>query len=362
MKKALLPLLIASVVPATAMADITVYGKAFVTFQNSSLDKDQTFTEVVNNASRIGFKGSEVVNDDLKAIYQFEYQTAPDNGTVGLSSSPTCATTSTSKSTTTNPAATTTTTTTTTCSVSGGGQTFSQRNIYVGLQGEFGTVKLGMFDTPLKLAQEKVDQFNDMIGDLQYVMKGETRAKNVVAYTSPTVAHFTGEFAYVNSEKDSKNAAGDKTENGYSASVNYTNGNFYGALALDHNVSNAVAGTIVTSANDTDILRAVARYKAGSVTLGAMYETYDHGTADTENGSFVSVKWDIPDSKWALKSQYGKSDMNVLGGKTFSLGADYKLSKKATWLVYYTDNQDDITTVASRTGGNYFGTGFELNF
>lgn len=362
MKKALLPLIIASVVPAAAMADVTVYGKAFVTFQNADLDKDQTFTEVVNNASRIGLKGSEVINDDLKAIYQFEYQTAPDNGTVGLSSTPTCSVTSTATSTTTNPAATTKTTVTNTCSVSGGGQTFSQRNIYVGLQGEFGVVKFGMFDTPLKLAQEKIDLFNDMIGDLQYVMQGETRAKNVVAYTTPTVAHFTGEFAYVNSEKDQEDKWHSRTLNGYSMSVNYTNGNFYAALATDHNVSNAMSGNFVSTLNDTDINRAVARYKVGPVTLGAMYETYEFGQADTENGSFVSAKWDIGTSPWAVKAQYGTSDMKVAGGETLSLGVDYKLNKKATWVVYYTDNKDDIVTVSSRTGGSYFGTGIELNF
>src|SRR6187551_888606 len=102
MKKALLPLLIASLLPAAAFADVTVYGKANVSIQSAD-ESDEKQTEVVSNASRIGVKGSEEVNSDLKVIYQFEYQTEVDDG-------------------------------------ANGGQTFGQRNIYLGLQGIGGTL------------------------------------------------------------------------------------------------------------------------------------------------------------------------------------------------------------------------------
>lgn len=360
MKKALLPLMIASLVPAAAFADVTVYGKAFVTWQNSDLASGQTYTEVVNNASRIGLKGSEVINDDLKAIYQFEYQTKVDDGSI----SQTC--TATSISTTTNPAATTNTTTT--CSVSG--QTFSQRNIFVGLQGGFGVAKLGMFDTPLKLAQEKIDLFNDMIGDMQAVIQGETRAKNVVQYSSNEYEHTTFNLAYINSEVDQPG-----TVNGYSASIVYNTKTIYLALGNDHNVANANGKAIISTTipkadaiDDTDIVRAVGRFVVGPVTLGALYETYDNGKAAAkhidDNGFLLSAKWEI-DPKWALKAQYGQSEMMAatVESKTTSFGVDYKLSKNATILGYYTKNEDDKAVSGfTQRDDQYIGTGIELNF
>lgn len=349
MKKTLLPLMIASLVPAAAFADVTVYGKAFVTWQNTDLQTGQNYTELVNNASRIGLKGSESVNEDTKVIYQFEYQTKVDDG----SNSQTC----TATSVTTTPAATTKTT----CSVSG--QTFTQRNIFVGVQGNFGVAKLGMFDTPLKLAQEKIDLFNDMIGDMQAVVQGETRARNVVQYSTNEFNHITGNFAYVNSEADTDGTVGGKsasTKNGYSASIVYNTKKIYLALANDHNVTNAMNKTLVASGMDTDILRAVGRFVVGPVTLGALYETYDNGVID-ENGYLASAKWEI-DPKWALKAQYGKSDMITIGGKTTSLGVDYKLSKNATLLAYYTNNKDDVADKTKQRDDNYVGAGVEFNF
>lgn len=350
MKKALLPLMIASLVPAAAFADVTVYGKAFVTWQSTDLQTGQNYTELVNNASRIGLKGSESVNEDTKVIYQFEYQTKVDDGSISNNYS--CSATS----TTTNPTATTKTTCTAT-----GGQTFSQRNIFVGVQGNFGVAKLGMFDTPLKLAQEKIDLFNDMIGDIQAVVQGETRAKNVVQYSTNEFNHITANFAYVNSEADTNGTVGGKsasTKNGYSASVVYSTKTVYLALGNDHNVTNAMNKTLVTS--DTDILRAVGRFVVGPVTLGALYETYDNGVID-ENGYIASAKWEVA-PKWALKAQMGKSDMITIGGKTTSLGVDYKLSKNATLLAYYTHNEDDVADKAKQRDDNYVGAGVEFNF
>lgn len=77
MKKALLPLAIAALLPISAFADVTVYGKANVSFQSADEGGDSV-TELVSNASRIGLKGSEDLGNGLKAIYRFEYQTAID--------------------------------------------------------------------------------------------------------------------------------------------------------------------------------------------------------------------------------------------------------------------------------------------
>jgi predicted porin len=324
MKKALLPLMIASLLPAAAFADVTVYGKANVAWQSSDKNVGGNYTELVNNASRIGLKGSEVINDDLKVIYQFEYETKVDDG-------------------------------------SAGGQTFSQRNIYVGLQGTGGTVMAGMFDTPLKLAQEKVDLFNDLVGDLKNVLEGDVRAKNVVQYSSPAFSNITANVAYVNNEQDAKNAS-----NGYSASIVYNTKPIYLALAMDQN--SKLATDTKTAADDTEILRAVGRFTFGSVVLGAMWENYDNGTID-EDGFLLSGQWNLTD-KWALKLQHQASDMIQRDGKSTSFGVDYKLNKAAKLFGYYTTLEDERPVSATnsavdnikRADDKYVAIGLELNF
>jgi predicted porin len=334
MKKALLPLAIASLLPTAAFADVVVYGRANVTLQ--AVEKSDTdYTEVASNASRIGVKGSEVINDDLKVIYQFEYQTRVDDG----SASQTC----TATSVTTAPA-----TTTTTCKVSG--QTFTQRNIYVGLQGSGGTLMAGMFDTPLKAAQEKVDLFNDLVGDITEVLEGEIRAKNIVQYSTPAFANITFNAAYIASEHDVADAV-----DGFSGSVAYNTKPFYFAVAADHNVK--LASDQKASAVDVDLARAVARVTFGPVVLGAMYELYDNGVADDEEDGFlVSAQFNFTD-EWALKAQTVQSDMKMLGAESTSVGLDYKMSKAAKLFGFYTMIEDEVTR-----DDNYLAVGVELNF
>jgi predicted porin len=318
MKKALLPLLIASLIPASAFADVTVYGKAWLSFQQDDLlnqtpGKSATFTEVRNNESRLGVKGSEAVTDDVKVIYQYELKIGADGDAISASNQ--------------SPIAT--------------------RNIFIGLQSNFGTVKVGNFDTPLKLAQEKTDVFKDMIGDWKNVFKGEVRAKNSLQYSTPAFQHVTVNVDYVSAEAYKQGA----TQNGYSTSVVYDTKPLYLALANDHDIENSqgsvanLAAATTTWYKNTNIIRAVGRVTFGPVVLGAMYQTYDNGVADVKgnvkkDGAMVSAIYNI-DDKWAVKGQYGSSDQVAIGGETTSIGVDYKLSKNTKVTGYYSTLKDD---------------------
>src|SRR5690606_32606920 len=193
-----------SLISSWALADASLYGKANVSFQNSD-DGGGSTTELVSNASRIGLKGSEDIDGGLKAIYQFEFEVAVDDGS------------------------------------NSNGQTFSQRNIFVGLQGNFGTVQVGKFDSPLKASQNKIDLFNDLEGDIKNLVTiNDKRPSNVVQYTSmdaPVI--FT--VAYISSEDDD-------VDNGVSASVAFSADNLYLALAVDQDVeaegTEAVRGVV----------------------------------------------------------------------------------------------------------------------
>lgn len=307
MKQSLLPLALLALIPVAVNADVTVYGKANVSLQNSDEEVSGTKVELVSNASRIGLKGSEDIREGLKVIYQFEYQTEVDDG-------------------------------------SNSSGTFSQRNIYVGLESSAGTVMAGLFDTPLKVVQEKVDLFNDLEGDIKNIFNGEVRAKNIVQYITPKAwGPVSSSVAYITHEEEG-------VDDGVSASVSYSNTTFYLGLAVDSDVQQG-----------TDTARLAARYTLGQVHLGALYETNDDGVSD-EDGLLVSALWKLS-SQWGLKAQYGESDINAPDNKMLSVGADYYLSKNATVYGFYTQVENGLAITSSKVrDDNYLGIGMEYKF
>lgn len=282
-----------------ALADADLYGKANVSFQNSD-DGSGSTTEVRSNASRLGVKGSETLDGGLTAIYQFEFQVAVDDG-------------------------------------DNDGSTFSQRNIFVGLQGEMGTVKLGKFDTPLKSAQNKIDLFNDLEGDIaNLITVNDNRPDNVLAYTSPE-APVVFNVAYISSEDDA-------VDNGLSASVAYTQDQLYLALAVDKDVE----------APGSEAVRAVVQYRLNDWQFGGLLEESDDGFG-SESGYLVSAKYQL--EEWALKAQFGTSDIDESGAEALSLGADYKLARPVKLFGFVTTLESDEGTDEA-----YTGVGIEYKF
>ncbi len=141
--------------PAALAQAPTFYGKINASLQAIEEERlgaeTQDNWELRSNTSRLGIKGSLPISDSLKAIYKLEYEVFVDDGQDGSS-----------------------------------GDEFKQRNIYGGLQGNFGTVIAGKHDTPAKLTQGKVDRFNHLYAaDIKYIMAGEQRESNIVIYSSP---------------------------------------------------------------------------------------------------------------------------------------------------------------------------------
>ncbi len=302
MKKQLLSTLITAAVCVPAFAEPTLYGKANVSYQLADEGSDTT-TELKSNASRIGVKGGlDIEGTGLQAIYNAEFEVQFDDGEKD-------------------------------------GETFSQRNIFVGLKGAFGTVKAGKFDTPLKVAQKKVDLFNDLEGDIKNIITiNDNRPDNIVSYESPELAGFQGKFALVSSESET-------VDDGVSASGSYTIDRLYLALALDSNVE----------AEGVDVVRFVAQYSIADLQLGALYENADADGVDDADAIFFSAKYDIGD--FSIKGQLGQSDIVEEDGETLSLGVDYRIAKPLKVFAYYTMSESDAGTDA-----DYLGAGVELKF
>ena len=302
--KKLLPLALACV-SAGAFAEPTVYGKANVSFQLAD-EGDESVTELKSNASRLGVKGKLKVEGDLdvEGFYKFEYETAVDDGD----------------------------------------EVFKQRNIFVGIRGGWGAIKGGHYDTPLKVAQKKVDLFNDLEGDIKNVITvNDNRSSNQVNYTTPDSLPVTVSVSYLTAEDET-------IDDGISASVAYENSGIYLALAVDKNVE------AMTNSNfeESDVLRLVGQFNFGDFQIGALLEDMDRDGTSTD-AAFVSLQYKL--GALALKAQAGNSDISSEGGQTFSIGGDYKLAKNLKTFVYYTSNTNDL-----EEDEDYLGVGTELKF
>lgn len=307
MKKTALSLAIAAVLPAFANAEKVevelpkFYGKFNVSIQNTQ-EGNASISEVVSNASRLGVKGKIDLKHGLQGIYQAEYEVQVDEGEKD-------------------------------------GQTFSQRNTFAGIKGDFGQVIVGQFDTPLKKAQAKIDLFNDLEGDIKSaITKSDNREKNSVQYNTPTIAGLVATVAHIASEDETVN-------DGTSSSLTYSRNAFYAAVAYDTDVE----------ADGIDATRLVAQYSVAGITLGGLWETQQQA-GDNKDGWVYSAAYKL-NSDVKLKAQYGESDIVKNDAKTYSLGVDYKLAEGAKAYAFATDEEfgDD-------SSNEYYGVGLEYKF
>ena len=105
------------------------YGKISVDAQSIANDNRGTKTDIKSNASKFGVKGKFNFSDDsdINLVYQAEYQFDPVDG-----------------------------------KARGDEGTFKQRNTFIGIQTDLGTLFAGTHDSAFKKSQLKIDLFNDL--------------------------------------------------------------------------------------------------------------------------------------------------------------------------------------------------------
>ncbi|NQD38467.1 porin [Permianibacter sp. IMCC34836] len=321
--------------PTFAASALELYGKLNVTVQNTDLDTGDTDAnadgdvwEAKSNASRLGVKGELGIDDGFSAFYQAEWEV--DSTETGGASTP-----------------------------------FKSRNIGVGLRGRAGQILVGRWDTPLKLAQGKVDLFNDLDGDIKAIFTGETRASNIVSYSSPKIAG--GLVFNVSSILQEKVDAGTpSTENqdgpldATSISVEWQGSNLFLALAMDqdHNTG--------TYAEDSKTTRLVATYKLGDFQLGGLYQKQEDGADFDEDGMLLSVAYNVNEDN-TIKLQHGESDIGskgqigAEGGEQTFLGWDHKLAKNIMVFAFYGEQTFDVLS-ATYPEKTFLAGGLEVKF
>lgn len=324
MNKSLIALAVAGVfATSAAIADVSMYGQANVSYDLMDNDNARDSQGVGSNASRFGLKGSEDLGSGLSAIWQIESQIAIGAGLGG----------------TENP----------------GSQTeLAFRDTFAGLKSDrAGTVRLGRFDTPYKMATRRMDPFHNTVADNRSLMGlgHDVRASNSVGYNSLSYSGFSAAASYfgdqggtapgfntpVNGTLNTLN----NTNEGFSVAGMYDAGPIF-ATAAYQSISNGLSNTNLS----TDAWKVGLGYSINAFMLNGVYEKISN-----RNGSGNARAWYLSgvynlSATDALKLAYADVDNHVSqapnsGAKQYSFGYDHKMSNRTTVYALYTKLDND---------------------
>ncbi|MBS0038838.1 porin [Neisseria sp. Marseille-Q1983] len=251
MKKSLIALTLAAL-PVAAMADVSLYGTVKAGVEVSRVkehgEKSKTATQIADFGSKIGFKGQEDLGNGMKAIWQLEQK----------------------------------------ASIAGTDSGWGNRQSFIGLKGDFGTVRAGNLNTVLKDSGDNVNAWESGSNTedvLQLGTIGRVESRKIsVRYDSPVFAGFSGSVQYVprdNANDEDKYKHVKSSRESYHAGLKYENAGFFGQYAgsfakyadLDNNAKVVKVGT-ENPVKDYQVHRVVAGYDANDlyVSVAGQYE------------------------------------------------------------------------------------------
>lgn len=359
---------------AQAQTSVTVYGKMYPSLNHvnvsggtaagtpvSTLSASAKGTNAISATtqdapnSRLGFRGTEDLGNGLKAIFQLEMGFGLDTG--------------------------------------GGkaGDPIFNRNTFVGLQGNYGTVKLGNMDTVYKEIGDQLGMFGITSGNymaLSNILSKpgfgtssassfHLRRANSFMYISPNLAGFTGLFDWSPNE-----TAGNATSGVISTGVKYENGPIYAALAYELHkdmfgaslnvptgISNTTGGVANPGASSKDqAVRLTGQYRfANNLRAEVNVAHLSYSESGGAVGKFDNYKhntWSVNVEKvigaLTLSASYGQSgagSCSLVGGvacttsglnaRMFNIGSAYSLSKRTSLFAVYSYMGNDASAVQS---------------
>lgn len=340
MKRKLLAAAIASACAGTAFAqvpaEIQVYGRVnvsveHITVKNSSNTTalpNQSTNELVDNSSRIGFRGNKDLGDGLKAIWQVESRVKLDDSS---------------------------------------GSSFASRDSYAGLQGGFGTIRGGRSIGPVYYATyDWISMHNHDTGTSSDALLAPTVSgnagfmNNLLWYTSPKLGGgFSADVAYSFGPTGTgeARAAGLTDQPAYIGVVGaYDQGPIHLALSYA-NTKNTSAVAVGTGSDDTAMTfgGSYTFNSMGGFVLGALIEKAESDVVG--GGSAKRTYWRVAGKMPVGKSDFnlnygtvnGRLDTNTLdddGAKQYTLAWNYNITKETKVYLFY-------TVVDNDSNGNY---------
>ncbi|NRB36927.1 MAG: porin [Pseudomonadales bacterium] len=299
-----LSLLVMSALAINASAEVAnmdVYGEINVSLHATDNRGENDFS-LQSNASYIGVKADKQLNSAIRVFSKIEYEIQTDGNT--------------------------------------NQDAFRARDIYVGVDTDYGNLLTGRKDSPMKTLGKKVDRFNDYyMGDISAVVEGEQRQSDMVMYQSQRLGGFQLSTLFTSGELDSSYEQLDNMDfgGGSSTVLDYDAGLVSIGLGVDDNI------------NARDQYRAAMDIKFSGFTLAGMVQESEFSEqALSESGmtqileqAFV-VSAEYQRGKWTYAAQYGKSEWEQ------NSSAYGERSQTVMGLEYQIDSQIKLFTYAAR--------------
>ncbi|MFO1340778.1 MAG: porin [Burkholderiaceae bacterium] len=279
--------------PVLAQSSVSVYGRLNVTVESTTAGDGDRQGEVKDNASRIGFKGTEDLGSGLKAGFQIEHGFNADTGTARSATA------------------------------------FWNRQAEVNLSGGFGTVRLGSWTPDSYFAtSDYIGMHNHETGDSSDAFYTATFTQtNKVGYVSPNLSGFQF-YAAV--------AEGSATvKKDYDVAAYYDRG----ALHL---------GGGFEKQGDFKQFAVRGLYELGNTTLGAYVQRVTNTPLGDATHFRVSAMYTLGASEFHVNvGRAGEySDLDKSDALQYTLGYNYNLSKRTKVYGYYTRiDKDDVLNV-----------------
>jgi predicted porin len=340
MKQSILALaLLGAFGAAQAQSSVTVYGAIDAGVVKAT---DKTLAIAKRDSNKLGFRGTEDLGDGLKALFQIEMRYEPDTGTVESGTRP-----------------------------------LFQGQTRVGLQGDFGTVRIGRGVTAVQEAKDAFDPFNGISGTpgfksdvevagytsqpLDAAGSSNDRFSNAVWYTSPLMSGVTLNVTVGTKEANGGPALvgrgtaaapqypanGEASANPFSVAATYKNGAVAAMLGYERNAVETKLLQAGFSVNPTPELKLMATYAR---------QDQDHSKAVNPKTKAWLVGANYIVGPGRFLAGYGqKSPDGVVKTKQASLGYEYNLSKRT--FVYA-----DVSDKKAATDARYYGVGVHHNF
>jgi len=256
MKKSLIALSVLAAISGAAQAqsNVTIYGLVDMAFQAESngAGKKYAIDSGEQSGSRLGFKGTEDLGGGLKAIFDLEAGILADSG------------------------------------ASQGGLTFGRQS-WVGLTGDFGTVKAGRQYTPQFYFFDAVDPFD--LGFTSGHAGASTSTGGVFGFLSASAWRVNNSVSYQTNDIS-----------GFSAMA------LYGAGEVAGNTS---AGRSIGLSG---------QYAAGPVYVGAVYYKQNDAASNGVKSLLLGATYDFGVAKGAFGYSKDTSDNNSVDQKGYTFG------------------------------------------
>ncbi len=285
--------------PAFAQSSVTLYGRLNTTVESQKTNNQGRIWVVANNASRIGFKGTEDIGGGLKAGFNLEHGFNSDNGVAAT--------------------------------------TFWGREANVNVSGDFGRVRLGRWTPGSYYATaDYVSMHNHDTGSSEDGLYGGPFLQaNKVAYETPTMGGFNASIEL---------AAGEGVvKRGFDFAANYDMGPFH-------------AGFGYSKQGDQNQYALRGLYDVGGgFTVGGYYQVADNGPGPKYKNARGAAMYALGASEFHVN--YGRAT----NADQWTLGYNYNLSKRTKLYGYYT-TKDTVRAVDNAGEFSSMAFGVRHNF